>query len=340
MAMSTRPPPRIIRRGATPLADDFTRNRFLWLEQVAFDRALSPAAFKIAFVISRYINRDSRVAWPKQQLLARDAGMSRRGMQLCIADLVRRNHLHVVNRKKQCQPSIYSMILHGECMKHGPCEQITHAMRTTLRINKNSLREPFDILPLTPAAPRAESVSASGDAAASPQRSDEPFERFAAAWTFGEGESLKAARAAFRRLNKDDREAAIRGAAAFQGGMLGRKHPPHASTYLSEKKWSFTPSPRWRERLSPPPKSLRLAPVKARRMPDGRWRFEPDAPQLLAWKEFERKTRDDRRAVLDLYRPSEWPPGQGATHADRDNESRAPPGAGAPVEPRGGAGAL
>jgi hypothetical protein len=68
------------------------------------------------------------------------------------------------------------------------------------------------------------------------------FGRFEAVWRWGQGESLRAARATFHRLSESDRESAIQGAPAFQSAMAGRQHPPHASTYLAERKWVFRES--------------------------------------------------------------------------------------------------
>ncbi|ULO22975.1 hypothetical protein [Methylocystis sp. SB2] len=64
------------------------------------------------------------------------------------------------------------------------------------------------------------------------------FERFEAIWQWGQGESVKQARTAFHRLSESERESAIQGAAIFQSAMAGRQHPPHASTYFDERKWT------------------------------------------------------------------------------------------------------
>lgn len=171
--------------------------------------------------------------------------------------------------------------------------------------------------------------------ASSPEVTPDAFGRFEAAWHWGQGESVKAARAAFYRLSESDRESAIRGAAAFQGAMVGRQYPPHASTYLSERKWTIAPRPT-PERLSSfrggvgallaesyfghehgREKTIDLEAVRlgadapaqktaAERLTDGRYRLHPNSAQLQRWRDHERRTIGQARP--GLTRPSEWPP--------------------------------
>jgi hypothetical protein len=52
------------------MADDFTRRRFAWLDQVAADPKVSPAGFVLAYRIAKFFNRDTGEAWPAQPTLA------------------------------------------------------------------------------------------------------------------------------------------------------------------------------------------------------------------------------------------------------------------------------
>lgn len=52
--------------------DPFTAAIFRWLDRVAADPELPPAAFRLGYVISQHINRTSHQAWPSQETL-RDA---------------------------------------------------------------------------------------------------------------------------------------------------------------------------------------------------------------------------------------------------------------------------
>jgi hypothetical protein len=56
--------------------DPFTAAIFRWLRAVAADPAQPPAAFECAFVISQRINRASKTAWPSQEVMAADMGLS------------------------------------------------------------------------------------------------------------------------------------------------------------------------------------------------------------------------------------------------------------------------
>jgi hypothetical protein len=110
--------------------------------------------------------------------------------------------------------------------------------------NITPVNEPREFSPQPPRGREGEDLPSGKAQASTSGEKPDAFGCFEAVWQWGRGESLRAARAAFHRLSESDRESAIRGAAAFQSAMAGRQHPPHASTYLSERKWVFvTPSP-------------------------------------------------------------------------------------------------
>ncbi|WP_155931299.1 MULTISPECIES: hypothetical protein [Methylosinus] len=179
------------------------------------------------------------------------------------------------------------------------------AYKRTIEIqNTDSLTKPN--APLPGPQEREEGLSEEEGKASRPSPRDEAWSRFEAAWTFGLGESRGGARKAFDRLSVTDREAAISGAAAFQGAMAGRTHPPHASTYLGERKWTYRPrSPSPPAGASPATAPKGSAGTACER-PDGKWWLRDGGPELQRWHEFERKTLG--RAATGCIRPAQWPP--------------------------------
>ena len=83
------------------MADDFTRRRFEWLDQVLADRELSPTTFQVAYVIASHLNRTRNRAWPSQATLASRTGLrvepdgSAHGIRKIVQRLVLRGHLEV-----------------------------------------------------------------------------------------------------------------------------------------------------------------------------------------------------------------------------------------------------
>jgi hypothetical protein len=82
------------------MADDgYTRQIFQWQQQVLADNELTPLAVKIALALCRFINRQSRNAWPSQGTLAGLVHASRAGAQNALYQLAERGHLETtVNR--------------------------------------------------------------------------------------------------------------------------------------------------------------------------------------------------------------------------------------------------
>ena len=81
--------------------DSFTSAIFRWLNCVASDRALPPAAFKLAYIISQHINRGSHCAWPSQATLAEAMGIkSDRSVRRLVEALVANGHLITTQRRQ------------------------------------------------------------------------------------------------------------------------------------------------------------------------------------------------------------------------------------------------
>jgi hypothetical protein len=77
----------------------FTAERFRWLDQVLADRHLTPLAFKCAYVLARFMNRSTMDAWPGQDRLATECGVTRNGICKVITALCERGRLSVTPGK-------------------------------------------------------------------------------------------------------------------------------------------------------------------------------------------------------------------------------------------------
>jgi biotin operon repressor len=89
----------------------------LWLEQVASDRAVGPAAFKLAFLLTaHFLNREifersgSMEAWPSQERLASEMGMTTRAIRSLVGEL-RRDHLVVREARGRGHTNTYALVL-------------------------------------------------------------------------------------------------------------------------------------------------------------------------------------------------------------------------------------
>jgi hypothetical protein len=78
-----------------PASDKFARRRFDWLDKLAREPRLPHLAFRLAYVISGFVNRDSGDAWPGQGRLASEIGVDERTIRNNINRLVELGHLEV-----------------------------------------------------------------------------------------------------------------------------------------------------------------------------------------------------------------------------------------------------
>ena len=84
-----------------------------WLNDVAADvraRKISSSAFLLAFHLNRYGGNDAREAWPSQETLAADVGLSVRAVRGLVGDLAKRDHLEVVPGRGRGSTSRYRLI--------------------------------------------------------------------------------------------------------------------------------------------------------------------------------------------------------------------------------------
>lgn len=80
---------------ATRHSVSFARDKFVWLDQVRADPALTPLAFMIAYVLANLVNEREGYAWPSIARLAADCRVTERGVQRIIRGLVECGHLSV-----------------------------------------------------------------------------------------------------------------------------------------------------------------------------------------------------------------------------------------------------
>jgi hypothetical protein len=79
-------------------ASEFTRHKFEWLEAVAKDGRVRGWLLAVAVVLaSRYLNSETRDAWPAVETLALACGTDRRTAQRALRKLIRCGWLHVVS---------------------------------------------------------------------------------------------------------------------------------------------------------------------------------------------------------------------------------------------------
>ena len=63
------------------MAEAFYEQRRLWREQVLRDPALSPLAFKLAYVISDHVHQERGYAWPSLERLAAECNATVNGVK-------------------------------------------------------------------------------------------------------------------------------------------------------------------------------------------------------------------------------------------------------------------
>jgi hypothetical protein len=103
----------------------------MWCKWVSSDREVSPVAKVVAWIISTHFNRNSRVAFPGERLLADECGMPRTTVQRAILELVMRGYLKKTERDHRAggrSSSIYAPAEVPEDVGHpGPPRRATLA---------------------------------------------------------------------------------------------------------------------------------------------------------------------------------------------------------------------
>jgi hypothetical protein len=96
------------------MADQFTADQFAWLNQVAADHDLPSAAFKLAYIVGRHVNREKGCAWPGQESLARAIGTTVRTVRSLTENLIAQGHLDVEVHRGRGLTNVYRMLLKGK----------------------------------------------------------------------------------------------------------------------------------------------------------------------------------------------------------------------------------
>lgn len=91
--------------------DSFTANKFRWLDQVAADKSVAPLAFKLAYIVATYINRETGDAWPSQETLAASLGIGVRAVRNASGQLVDAGHVSVMVTRGRGHSNRYRAVL-------------------------------------------------------------------------------------------------------------------------------------------------------------------------------------------------------------------------------------
>jgi hypothetical protein len=94
------------------MGDDFTRHKWLWLDQVLADSGAAPA-FRLAYVLaSRFLNRGTGDAFPSQETLGAAIGLTTaNGVRYLVDKLFSRGHLEVAVAHGRGCTNRYRLIL-------------------------------------------------------------------------------------------------------------------------------------------------------------------------------------------------------------------------------------
>jgi hypothetical protein len=92
----------------------FGRDKFVWLDQVHADPALTPIAFMIAYVLANLVNEREGFAWPSIARLAAECRVTERGVQKIIRRLVECGHLCVERGGGRGETNRYRWIIKSD----------------------------------------------------------------------------------------------------------------------------------------------------------------------------------------------------------------------------------
>jgi hypothetical protein len=105
------------------MSDTFTRDLFAWLSQVHADQALHPAAFKLAYAISQYVNRKHGKAWPSQATLAKAMGITDRAVRDLVDRLRTNGHLQVDVHRGRHKTNVYRLAIKPDAGNAGGTDE-------------------------------------------------------------------------------------------------------------------------------------------------------------------------------------------------------------------------
>jgi hypothetical protein len=93
--------------------DQFTRGKFMWLDQVLADQSLPMGVFQVAYVIAKHVNRGTGDAWLGTRRLSDKAGVSRNFAVKAMRLLETAGHLAVENGIGRGNTNRYRMVVNG-----------------------------------------------------------------------------------------------------------------------------------------------------------------------------------------------------------------------------------
>ena len=98
------------------MADDFNRRMFLWMDEVAANRDLAPAALRVAWVLrSVWINKNRGDAFPAIETVSAALGVSGNSVRTALQSLVAHGHLAINFQSSggRGRPSVYRVTWKG-----------------------------------------------------------------------------------------------------------------------------------------------------------------------------------------------------------------------------------
>jgi hypothetical protein len=106
--------------------DEHTRRQFMWLDQVLADQSLPAAAFRVAYIISRHINRGTGDAWLGTRRLSEKAGVSRNFAIKAMRLLETTGHLAVEDGHGRGNTNRYRMVEKGPRGEQETVHDVNH----------------------------------------------------------------------------------------------------------------------------------------------------------------------------------------------------------------------
>ncbi len=245
----------IVRPGQQPKTSAtarFTQRKLQWLEHIAGDSSVSHLCFRVAFILSTYLNRLTGEAFPSQRTLANRLGVTVRAVQKAVNRLVQANYLRVTKQRGRGHTNTYapivddrSLITHtianggsafekkntnGEGNKREPW-----FLKTRTAVRTEPFEEPFEE-PFDEQSSRSTSVSTLDE-----QESDECFDEF---WShYPRKVEKKGARVIFDRILKKGEatpDQLLAGVRAYSRVCNSRdpKYIKHPTTWLNNGCWA------------------------------------------------------------------------------------------------------
>jgi hypothetical protein len=96
---------------------DLTRHRFAWLDALARHAGQPTNVFRLAYLISGYVNRRTGDAWPGQERLARELGVTVRTIRTCSAWLLSTGYLDITAGRGRGRTHRYRLRVPSEIPK-------------------------------------------------------------------------------------------------------------------------------------------------------------------------------------------------------------------------------